>query len=158
MNDDYYDFNDDDWNDYVEDDYDYDDNDDYLSDDDILDDNDVNNLNIKIPPRLWAQVKINNEIVEISSEGRIKYPLDLYKSSDGTRQEGTPYRYTKIGNKKYYMHELVWCTFNGKIPEGCEVRHKNEYVEIKKRKLYSNHLANITIYKKDICEVIPFEP
>ena len=31
-----------------------------------------------------------------------------------------------FGKKKYYVHRLVWLAFNGDIPEGMEINHKDE--------------------------------
>jgi hypothetical protein len=157
MNDDYYEFNDDDWNDYIENEHDDDYSEDYLSDEDLL--NDIDPIfDIRSPPRLWTKVVVNNETIEVSSEGRVKFKNDLLQSTEGKVQTGTPYKYVKINDKKYYVHELVWCSFNGKVPEGWEVRHKEEYVHVRKRKFYSNHLSNITIYPKNISPVEPSEP
>lgn len=154
MNDDnYYDYNDDDWTEYVEDDYDDDYSDDYNSDDDLMNNIDPIYDTKQLPPLLWVKVKINDEIIEVSSQGRIKLKEDILHSTDGTIQPGTPFKYIKIGNNKYYVHHLVWSSFNGLVPEGWEIRHKDEYVHRRKRKYYSNHLSNITIYPKNISEV-----
>ena len=85
MNDDYYEFNDDDWNDYIENEHDDDYSEDYLSDEDLL--NDIDPIfDIRSPPRLWTKVVVNNETIEVSSEGRVKFKDDLLQSTEGRVQ------------------------------------------------------------------------
>ena len=152
MAEEYYDYNEDDFIDIWEDEYESD-IDDYYSDDDILENYDMYSSTepiIRKPPTLWVNAKINNKKVSVSSDGRICFPDSPFESTDGKILEGTPYKYIKIGKKKYLIHEIVWMTFNGEVPENWEIRHKDEYVQNRKRKVYSNHLSNITIYKKTI--------
>jgi hypothetical protein len=156
MADEYCDYNEDDFIDIYEDEYESD-YDDYYSDDDILENYDIYNSNdliIKKPAVIWLDAKINNIDISISSEGRILFKDDLFHSTDGQKLEGTPYKYIKIGNKKYLIHELVWTIFNGDVPTGWDIRHKEEYIQNRKRKVYSNHLSNLTIYKMSISEPI----
>jgi len=152
MAEEYYDYNEDDFIDIWEDELDSD-IDDYFSDDDVLENYDMYSSTEPIihkPPTLWVNAKINNKVVNISSEGRISFPNTPFESTDGEIFEGTPFKFVKIGKKKYLMHEIVWMAFNGTVPDGWEIRHKNEYVQNRKRKVYSNFLSNITIYKKII--------
>lgn len=102
-------------------------------------------------PTLWTQVRIDGEIYEVSTTGRYKR-YDTFESSEGIVLQGTPFRYAVIGGKRYFMHELVWQTHYGPAPDGWEIRHKHEYVSIRPRKVYSNHLANITIYPRVVAQ------
>lgn len=152
MNEDnYYDYNDEDWYDYIDDDNEDDCSEDYNSEDEDIDNKDPI-YDIKKLPNLWVKIKLNGETFEVSSEGRIKLSENLLYSTDGTIQKGTPFKYIQILDKKYYIHHLVWSSFNGKVPDGWEIRHKEEYVNKRKRRIYSNHLSNLTIYPKNITE------
>lgn len=64
----------------------------------------------------------------------------------GIQLQGTPFRYINVNNYKYFMHDLVWQTFYGVPEDGYVVRHKNEYTQLRPRKVYSNHLANLELY------------
>lgn len=148
-----YDWNEEDWND-IEDDTEgsadgYEDH--YNSDEDTC--NREDNPYDPAPygglrPDLWVQVKIDNQTLLVSSKGRYRYHNSLEPSTDGIVLHGTPFRYTVIAGKSYFMHDLVWQAFYGNPTEGWEVRHKQEYTTLRRRKVYSNNLANIGLYPK----------
>ena len=76
-----------------------------------------------------------------------------YRVSDTRKPAGTTiksgHRQIKFDQTFYYEHVLVWVYFNGKIPEGYYVRHKDgnpsnnkiENLYIEKRSLTSRKLA-----------------
>jgi hypothetical protein len=146
-----YEWHDEDWLD-IEDETDIDDS---LSQDyDTEDDNDGrdNEFGTRQRPILWTEVRLDGEIWQVSSTGKYKKYDSLDLASEGIQLHGTPYRYATIANKRYFMHELVWHAFYGDPPDGWEVRHKSEYTSLRPRRVYSNHIANITIYPKVVSQ------
>lgn len=106
------------------------------------------------PIERWEQVKIGNKVLNVSSSGKYREHDDsiFTPSITGVKMHGTPYRYTVINTKIYYMHDLIWQTFYGPPPAGWEVRHKEEYTTYTKSKVYSNRLSNLDIYPKVVTE------
>ena len=55
---------------------------------------------------------------------------DYMKRYMKSRDHGNGYKYVTLYNgdnkRNFYIHRLVWTAFNGNIPEGLQVNHKNE--------------------------------
>lgn len=79
---------------------------------------------------IWKDIPGYEKLYQASNWGRIrslKYGkvkiLKLFKRKDGYLHV----RLCKDGKgKMFYIHRLVWITFNGEIPEEYEVNHINE--------------------------------
>ncbi len=149
-----YDWNEEEWVEPEEDDLEEDSDyfDDVDSDEDIDEIADTQNDRLIKRTHIWRQLKINDYTIFVSSEGKIKYSDDplLHPVFEGLHYQGTPYRFIQINNCNYFVHDIVWKAFYGSPPTGWEVRHKHEYVSKKKRNIYSNHLANLSIHPKTI--------
>lgn len=85
----------------------------------------------------------------VSDYGRVFYNTKCWRNPKGEMKELAPsynpsgYLYYKlsIGRSKYdYVrgHRLVWETFNGKIPAGLEIDHKNH-------NRHDNKLSNLRL-------------
>lgn len=146
-------------------------NDEYYSDEDLdvndietddeYDTNDNNPYQVDLlrPKIQWKLIKINRQVLEISTYGTIREYKTFDKSTEGKVYEGTPYRYYTIHTLEgkqinYFMHEIIWKAFNGQPPSGYEIRHKPEYLS-KYRKIYSNRLHNLELVKK--IEITPLQ-
>jgi len=111
------------------------------------------------PPERWTQLRINGTVVLVSTRGKVKpyganNSLDVFAvSTEGTQYLGTPYRFVKIGDKNYMIHELVWFAFCGNVSEGFEVRHNSHYVSRYPHKVYSNRLECLTLHPITISKV-----
>lgn len=129
--------------------------------DDIFDESDDDDgsydpiLDVPLRPIVrWAQLRIGDAILDVSSDGRVKpYGADVVVgealASEGIPLLGTPFRIYTVEVqphhfKSYYMHHLVYHAFYGNPPIGCEVRHTPAYTR-KARKLYSNRLGCLTV-------------
>ena len=107
-----------------------------------------------IAPEKWTRIKLNGQILMVSTMGRMKPYGDIFAvSSEGVQYPGTPYRYYPIGDKNYFVHELVWFAFCGDVTAGHEIRHKPHYVQTRAHKLYTNRLECITILPSTITKV-----
>jgi hypothetical protein len=148
---DYYDSN---YYDYNEYDYDpnadYDENDDtyaYLDDEDDEEDY-LNSLDKPLyVTEIWKQLRVKQGdeyyMCNVSNRGRVKpcgVPFYDCIATEGTRFNGTPYMVTHLGNRDYYIHELVWRAFIGPIRPGYHIRHKTHYVNKCKKKTYNNRV------------------
>ena len=110
--------------------------------------------NLGIAPEKWKCIKLNGQILMVSTMGRMKPYGDIFAvSSGGVEYPGTPYRYYPIGNKNYFVHELVWFAFCGDVADGHEIRHKPHYVQTHDHKLYTNRLECITILPSTIASI-----
>jgi hypothetical protein len=105
-------------------------------------------------PRVsWTRVAIGRAIAEVSTDGQVKTSPSLLSGvTRGSRLPGTPYRFVTVAadsteRHTVYVHELIWLAFNGPVPEGWEVRHKEAHV-CKGKTMYSNALRNLCIMKK----------
>ena len=102
----------------------------------------------------WKCIKLNDQVVMVSTLGHLKQYGDVFAmSSEGIQYPGTPYRYYPIGDKNYFVHELVWFAFCGDVTDGHEIRHKPHYVQTRAHKLYTNRLECITILPSTITKV-----
>lgn len=102
----------------------------------------------------WTRLRINGDVIMISSHGRFKpYGDSLAAAFEGTAYPGTPYRYIVIGRKHCFVHDLVWLAFVGTVPDGKEVRHDPYYVSLRSRKHYSNSIDYLTVLPKVVCDV-----
>lgn len=133
--------------------YGYDDDNDYTEDlDDIYEDEDAKYGNDTL--ELWTRLRINGEVIMISSYGRMKPFDDSFAiATEGIPYSGTPYRYAIVGQKKCLVHDLVWLAFRGGVPDDKEVRHDHYYTSLRRRKLYSNNIDCLTLQSKTICDV-----
>jgi hypothetical protein len=124
-------------------------------------------------PEIWKRLRLKQGntyyIVNISNRGLIKpyvnyvYETSISNTTTHTFQEavaspgvplhGTPYMFTRIGTKNYYMHELVWLAFVGPISPGYEVRHKSHYINKKAHKTYSNRAECLELYPSTITRI-----
>lgn len=94
---------------------------------------------------VWKRIRVDDDEYMVSDQGCIKKPDTLFEVHYGLEEHGTPFRTVTFPNgKTYYMHDLVWQTFNGDPPRGWEVRHT--FAESQKnRRYYSNALRHLTI-------------
>jgi hypothetical protein len=132
--------------------------DDYIDgDEDGLYDSFDDSVAVPMPaPVRWTQIRVNDETLMVSSAGRVK-PFGSENmftlSSAGTRFPGTPYSFVVVGNKKYFMHDLVWLAFNGPIPHGYEIRHVDHYVQKNPHKMYSNNIECLCVQPVTITKI-----
>lgn len=82
---------------------------------------------------VWRDIPGYEHLYQVSDQGRVKSLGNgkTHKSSrilkPITRRDYLGVLLYKSGNsKKHAIHLLVWETFNGTIPEGCEINHINE--------------------------------
>lgn len=124
-----------------------DDNESYYSDydDAITSSEDRNESWRAIKQPVWKNVMIGDSQYMVSDMGCVKKPDTLFEVHYGLEEQGTPFRtITFPSGVTYYMHDLVWQTFNGDPPPGWEVRHTfNE--TCKNKRYYSNALRHLTI-------------
>ncbi|NBP66083.1 MAG: hypothetical protein EBU66_15655 [Bacteroidetes bacterium] len=102
---------------------------------------------------VWKEICLNGIELMVCTNGKYKYKnaFGLFdKVYDGIQLQGTPFKYIYVNEKKYFMHDLIWQTFYGSPKEGYLVRHKHEYTKLRPRKVYSNNLANLEVYKEVI--------
>jgi len=130
-------------NDYDYDPYaDYDEHDPYndgrsYTEDDYL--CDLDNVGAHIEK--WSQLRINESVIGVSTMGRVKPIGSLFAAASlGVSYLGTPYMIQRVGDKNYFVHQLVWHAFNGPVPAGKEIRHNAQYVHKRGHKTYSNRL------------------
>lgn len=103
-------------------------------------------------PFQWKPLTIGDTIINVSNTGAIQYPDSIFHITYGNPVPGTPYRCIAIKLDKnhyrnYYVHDLVWMAFNGDIPNGWEVGHKNRiYDESLFNNYYKNDLEHLDIY------------
>lgn len=154
-----------DYHDYTANDYDYDyeydpnynydeETDSYEEDADSAHDYDNRNHSINSVTEIWLQLRIDGQVVCVSSRGRVKPFGSLFSpATDGITHLGTPYKTYKIANKMYYVHELVWLAFNGPIMDGYEIRHNSHYVNLRPRRTYSNHLECLVCLPKSVTHI-----
>lgn len=113
----------------------------------------------KAPCIRWQRIKVGDAVLEVSSNGEIRpynyeFQLGVPIATFGCVLPGTPYRtYTVQVHpnefKTFFVHDMVYTAFNGKPPDGYEVRHVPEYT-MKARKAYSNRLGCLMIYPKTV--------
>lgn len=60
--------------------------------------------------------------LEVSNKGRIRKDGNKYL---GVHVHKTGYCIVSVNGKNQYLHRIVWEGFNGKIPEGYEIDHKD---------------------------------
>lgn len=106
-------------------------------------------------PIRWMTITLHSKKFDISNTGKIKNENGII--SEGIQVHGTPFRFFQIEYEKdkfknYYMHDLIWQSFNGVPPTGWIVRHKSEYSR-KPRKIYCNRLSNLTIVPNTISQL-----
>lgn len=152
-----HDFDDHEFFDYEEDGYEYDE--DYFEDewDDHGDDEAYDHFddmfleNVNPPPEEWRSVRLGATTIEVSTDGRVKASRSWFEpATEGWPCTGTPYRTYPIvehdGTRKHVMmHQLIWHTFHGAVPNGWEVRHQTKPCA---SGYYNNALANLTILPK----------
>ena len=98
-----------------------------------------------ITTEVWSQLRIGTNIVGVSSRGRVKEFGSLFNPATyGIPYPGSPYRFYRVGDKNYFVHDMVWWAFNGPIVDGYEVRHNSHYVGRRPHISYSNHLECLT--------------
>jgi hypothetical protein len=124
---------------------------------------------------IWKRLRLKQGntyyIVNISNRGRIKPEVNYEETvnntstntctpvfqqafaSPGISLHGTPYMFTRIGSRNYYMHELVWLAFVGPISVGHEVRHKAHYINKRPHKKYSNRAECLELYPSTITRI-----
>lgn len=104
-------------------------------------------------PIVWTKMKIFDQTLDVCSKGMIRKSGGLFYSIfEGINVTGTPYKYVPIEDDKGYihrilMHEIVWRAFNGEVPDGWEVRHK-QWVPMEHGKVYPNDIHLLDIYPK----------
>lgn len=138
-----------------EEDEDYDeedlDTDFYEKDEDALYEDDT------IIPVEWKLLKLGDARLRISNEGKIQFlEMSMFYVTSGHRDTGTPFRYIDVevfkgDMRRYYVHDLVWRTFNLENPPvGWVVRHAN-HTPTDCNHCYENHLQYLDIYPDTVC-------
>ena len=100
----------------------------------------------------WKYLTIGETTIKVSNTGAIQYPNSIFETTYGNPVPGTPYRCVAIKvqsdtYRNYYVHDLVWMAFNGDIPNGWEVGHKDRiYDKTLIHKYYKNDLEYLDIY------------
>lgn len=100
----------------------------------------------------WKPLTIGETTLQVSNTGAIQYPDSIFNITYGNPVSGTPYRCVAIKVAKnhyrnYYIHDLVWMAFNGDIPNGWEVGHKERiHDETQFNHYYKNDLEYLDIY------------
>lgn len=108
-----------------------------------------------VPKREWSILKLGDLKIRVSNEGIITYLDNIFFSTKGYRDQGTPFRYVSLevfkGDfRKYYVHDLVWRAFNYEDPPiGWAVRHSNN-TPLDDDKCYENHLDYLDVYYNDV--------
>jgi hypothetical protein len=88
--------------------------------------------NVLFPDEIWKPLPINKNTLEnysISNKGRLKRNK-LNSITSGSRLRGKKYSYTTITidkniHTKYYIHQLVYITFHGPIPDNNIILHND---------------------------------
>lgn len=99
---------------------------------------------------VWKNVVIGGNQYMVSDMGCVRKPDTLFEVHYGLEQCGTPFRTMTFPSADggpsitYYMHDLVWQTFNGNPPPGWEVRHTFNETR-KNKRYYGNALRHLTI-------------
>ena len=95
----------------------------------------------------WELFRLNGQTLRISNTGKVQYPeISMFHIVKGVKYEGTPYRYVNVGDKKFYVHELVWRAFNKtEPPPNYEVRHTND-TPLDNENCYLNELQYVDLY------------
>lgn len=109
------------------------------------------------PPIEYENLKIGNTILEVSSNGKIKKANTLDRPTEGDSYLGTPYMTYNVeiekGNiKMFFVHDIVWRAFCGKIPFGKEVRHM-QINSSRPHTKYSNALCMLSLCTKTVDEL-----
>lgn len=102
-------------------------------------------LRCNVRPNLWVETKLGDTTLHVCSKGMYRLENSLTEIS-GIQLHGTPFRYTVINGNTYFMHDIVWQAFYGVPPANWEVRHKQAYTSLSRRRVYSNRLANLETY------------
>ena len=71
-------------------------------------------------PPVWRRLRVNDQIIRASERG---YLIINNGITYGNVLPGTPYRTVLVGDREYFVHDLVWRAFHGDPPTGYEVRH-----------------------------------
>ena len=127
-----------------------DDNESFYSDyDDITSNDDKGETYQIIKQPVWKNIMIGGYPYMVSDLGCVKKPDTLFEVHYGIEEPGTPFRTITFPSKDghartFYIHDLVWQTFNGDPPIGWEVRHTFQETR-KNKRYYSNALHNLTI-------------
>jgi hypothetical protein len=132
-----------------------DDNESYYSDVEEqynITDSDSKDIFKPIPQPVWKNVTIGGVQYMVSDQGCVKKPCTLFEVHFGLEEPGTPFKkitFPRLDLNRgepltYYMHDLVWQTFNGPPPPGWEVRHTANETS-KHKRYYSNALRHLTI-------------
>lgn len=82
----------------------------------------------------WKDIPGYEGLYQVSSTGKVKsmnYGRSGVPGIIRTGDNGSGYQFVQLHNadKKYkyhYVHRLVWESFNGPIPEGLQINHKDE--------------------------------
>ena len=114
---------------------------------------------VPILPHVWKRLRIENAVIEVSDQGFIKNYNSLFFATKGYAVPGTPYRMFPVeverGHyKTYYVHELVWWAFRGRVASGWVVRHKPSCTQIIGRHgQYDNSLVNLAAVPDGITRI-----
>lgn len=99
-------------------------------------------------PDFYNIEKYNGNTYQISSFGRVrskhKLLLNPVQNRDNPKYTTVSLAIDKNNAKRYYIHRLVWETFNGQIPEGFEVLH-NDHAPLLENGSYRNWLVDLSL-------------
>jgi len=109
------------------------------------------------PPIEHEILKIGNTTLEVLSNGKIKKAGTLDLPTIGDSYSGTPYMTYNVEIepgyiKKFFVHDIVWRAFCGKIPADKEVRHM-QIDSNRAHKKYSNALCMLSLCTKTVQEL-----
>lgn len=98
----------------------------------------------------WGYIVIQGVRVYVSNKGHVVCPYHRYITM-GSVKTGTPYREVAIILDEDNIivrdvHSLVWEAFNGRVPNGYEVRHA-WWVTSRGYSVYPNDVDSLEIYR-----------
>jgi len=80
----------------------------------------------------WASLRLGDCILDVCSSGGVRKRSAPFQHIDyGVQYPGTVYSVVRVEvfsgeHRNFFVHELVWRAFNGDIPDGWDVRHKQD--------------------------------
>lgn len=107
----------------------------------------------------WVFLSVGDTKLRVFNTGAIQYPDSIFNVTYGTPVPGTPYRTVCIkvapnDYQNFYVHQLVWNAFHGKVPNGWVVGHKDRTTDFDSSYCYNNHIDNLDIYMDIVSEMV----
>lgn len=101
----------------------------------------------------WSSIRLGDCILDVCSSGGVRKRNAPFQHIDyGVQYPGTIYSVVRIEvsggeHRNFLVHELVWRAFNGDIPDGWDVRHKQDALhDLTPGRTVSNALELLDIF------------